>query len=200
MAALPKTAQHLPVTFGGLENCGVYHYHTMMHGNGPPLPLCMLQAAGIVAPDADGSYMSADPVTMQQACRQIMAAWKVSGNGPNIAKCAAHGGPQGSKNPRKSFAAPLADPYTAADDAVLPHVDAALWVMCGVMAPVHEASAKPHVIWEESWQYRPNIWRVSRRVWPMPVIRSVYHAKCPWRRRGFCGPTSTGSIDTLSHK
>ncbi len=114
---------------------------------GPPLPLCVLQAAGI-APDADGSYTSADPVTMQQACRQ-MAAWKVSGNGPNIAKFAARGGPQGSKNPRKSFAAPLADPYAAADDTVLPHVDAALRVMCGAMAAVHEA-AKPDPVWAES--------------------------------------------------
>ena len=40
------------------------------------------------------------------------------------------GGPQGSKNPRKSFGAELADPYAKPDDAVLSAVDEALRVIC----------------------------------------------------------------------
>jgi len=94
---------------------------------GPPLPLAVLQAAGIVA-DADGTYESTDPMIMAQACR-LMAAWKLAGNGMNVAKFAARGGPQGSKNPRKSFGAELADPYAKPDDAVLSSVDEALRVI-----------------------------------------------------------------------
>ena len=95
---------------------------------GPPLPLAVLTAAGIVA-DAKGTYESADPTVMAQACR-LMAAWKLAGNGINVAKFAARGGPQGAKNPRKSFGAELADPYAKHDDAVLSAVDEALRVIC----------------------------------------------------------------------
>ncbi len=95
---------------------------------GPPLPLSVLQATGIVA-DADGSYESANPAAMAKSCR-LMAAWKLAGNGVNVAKFAARGGPQGSKNPRKSFGAELADPYAQTDEAILSAVDEALRVIC----------------------------------------------------------------------
>ena len=95
---------------------------------GPPLPGCVLEAVGLTA-DPDGSYESCDRATMETACR-TMAAWQRAGNGPNVAKFAARGGPNGSKNPRKSFGAPLADPYAEPDQQCLPSVDAALRVIC----------------------------------------------------------------------
>jgi glutathione S-transferase len=105
---------------------------------GVPLPVCVLEAAGLVA-DADGSYQSCDEKAMEQACR-FMAAWKLAGNGSNVAKFAARGGPSGSKNPRKSFAAELADPYAAADEQVQASVDAALRVVCAALMDVEAAS------------------------------------------------------------
>ena len=66
---------------------------------------------------------------MAQTCR-LMAAWKLAGNGVNVAKFAARGGPGGSKNPRKSFGAELADPYAESDTSVLAAVDEALRVIC----------------------------------------------------------------------
>lgn len=99
--------------------------------NGPPLPLCVLNAMSLEADD-DGSYRSADQARMEIACR-TMAAWKLAGNGINVAKFAARGGPQGSKNPRKSFQAQLADPYAAPDEQVQPIVDAALRVVCDAL-------------------------------------------------------------------
>jgi glutathione S-transferase len=95
---------------------------------GPPLPLCALKAAGIEG-DANGSYEKCDPNLMAQACRQ-MAGWKLSSNGQNVAKFAARGGSAGSKNPRKSFGAELADPYAESDVSVIPHVDNVLRVVC----------------------------------------------------------------------
>lgn len=59
-----------------------------------------------------------------------MAAWKLSGNGINVSRFAARGGPKGAKNPRKSFGAQLADPYADPDDEVRPFVDAALRIVC----------------------------------------------------------------------
>lgn len=95
---------------------------------GPPLPVCVLEAADIF-PDDDGTYESASPEKMAKACR-FMAAWKVAGNGENISKFAARGGPDGSNNPRKTFGAELADPYAESDTSVQPTVDAALRVVC----------------------------------------------------------------------
>jgi glutathione S-transferase len=95
---------------------------------GPPLPISILKSAEIVA-DADGSYQSADPVAMAKACR-LMAAWKLAGNGGKVAKFAARGGPEGAKNPRKTFGAELADPYAAADASIAATVDEALRVVC----------------------------------------------------------------------
>lgn len=51
---------------------------------GPPLPLCVLQAANL-SPSEDGSYESCDPVQMEQACRH-MAAWKMAGNHENVSR------------------------------------------------------------------------------------------------------------------
>ena len=106
---------------------------------GPPLPLCVLESVGI-QPDAVGSYQSCDEKTMEKACR-VMAAWKLSGNGPNVAKFASRGGPKGASNPRKTFGAPLADPYAAADLNVQPSVDAALRVVCAALVAVDQDEA-----------------------------------------------------------
>jgi len=101
---------------------------------GPPLPLCVLKAAGIVGDNGivggEGtSYEKADPVKMAEASRN-MAGWKLAGNGQNVAKFAARGGPDGSKNPRKGFGAELADPYAAPDERLVPFVDLALQSVC----------------------------------------------------------------------
>jgi glutathione S-transferase len=95
---------------------------------GPPLPLSILESVDI-HPDADGAYEKADPVAMKKAC-QLMAAWKLAGNGVNIARFAARGGPEGARNPRKTFGAELADPYAAADESVIDSVDEALRIVC----------------------------------------------------------------------
>jgi glutathione S-transferase len=95
---------------------------------GIPLPLCVLQSVSIVA-DADGSYQSADKIAMAKACR-LMAAWKLAGNGAKISKFAARGGPEGARNPRKTFGAELADPYAAADESISGTVDEALRIVC----------------------------------------------------------------------
>lgn len=111
---------------------------------GPPLPLCVLKVAGIL-PDADGSYQSADPKLMAQTCR-LMAAWKLAGNGVNVAKFAARGGPAGAKNPRKSFGAELADPYAESDGAVLATVDEALRVICLAMKEIDQEIPDPSFV------------------------------------------------------
>jgi glutathione S-transferase len=94
---------------------------------GPPLPLCVLNAVGIMA-DTDGTYQLADPTRMSQACRQ-MAAWKLCGNGPQISIFSSRGGPNGSKNPRKTFGAELADPYAERDTTIVDYVDAVLRIV-----------------------------------------------------------------------
>lgn len=96
--------------------------------NGPPLPVCALEAVGLQA-DSTGTYKSCDPPTMAMACR-TMAAWKLVGNGSKVSMFAARGGPKGSKNPRKSFQAQLADPYAEADADLLPLVDRAMRIVC----------------------------------------------------------------------
>lgn len=118
---------------------------------GPPLPLCVLKAAEIAGDDGNvgvegTSYENADPEKMAEACRQ-MAGWKLAGNGQNVAKFAARGGPKGAKNPRKGFGAELADPYAAPDDAVIPYVDTALQLVCGALLAkggpsAHESALK----------------------------------------------------------
>lgn len=98
---------------------------------GPPLPLCVLEAAGM-EPDEKGTYESASPEVMAKACR-FMAAWKLAGNGENISTFSSRGGPKGSQNPRKSFGAELADPYAESDSNIKPAVDAALRVICSAL-------------------------------------------------------------------
>jgi glutathione S-transferase len=103
---------------------------------GPPLPLSVLEAAGI-SPDTaneDGlsSYQKADPTLMAHTCR-TMAAWKLASNGPKVAKFAARGGPKGAQNPRKTFGAELADPYAASDESIVATVDEVLRIVCLAM-------------------------------------------------------------------
>ena len=116
---------------------------------GPPLPLCVLEAAGIKSDDniddngddiGDGSYLNADPRLVAMACRQ-MAAWKLVGNGPNISKFSSRGGPKGAKNPRKSFGAELADPYAESDTVILDTVDVVLRVTAIALQDVDGSKA-----------------------------------------------------------
>ncbi|CAJ1953934.1 unnamed protein product [Cylindrotheca closterium] len=95
---------------------------------GPPLPVPVLESMDL-QPDANGAYESVDPAVMQKACR-LMAAWKLAGNGVKVANFAARGGPEGARNPRKTFGAELADPYAEFDDAIVPSVDVALRIVC----------------------------------------------------------------------
>jgi len=105
---------------------------------GPPLPLVVLESMGIEPSTTnDGNYESSDPILMEKACR-YMAAWKLAGNGKAISRFAARGGPKGSSNPRKTFGAPLADPYAEADKDVQPHVDATLRIICSAMLRVDD--------------------------------------------------------------
>jgi len=67
-----------------------------------------------------------------------MAAWKLAGNGANVAKFAARGGPEGARNPRKSFGAELADPYAQPDESISGTVDEALRVTCLAMKATDE--------------------------------------------------------------
>ena len=69
---------------------------------------------------------------MAKACR-LMAAWKLAGNGDNVSKFAARGGPEGGRNPRKTFGAELADPYAASDEEIVQTVDEALRIVCLAM-------------------------------------------------------------------
>jgi glutathione S-transferase len=113
---------------------------------GPPLPLCVLNAAGITRDnnkdgnDDDGSYLNADPTKIAIACRQ-MAAWKLTSNGPAISKFSSRGGPKGSKNPRKTFGAELADPYAESDTSILDTVDAVLRVTCMALQDIDASSS-----------------------------------------------------------
>ena len=92
------------------------------------MPINVLESAGIL-PDADGSYENSDPTEMAKTCR-VMAAWKLAGNGANVSRFAARGGPEGSRNPRKGFGAELAGPYAEADELIVDTVDEALRVVC----------------------------------------------------------------------
>lgn len=95
--------------------------------NGLPLPLCALEAGGIL------DYAeNPNPKLMAKACRHA-AGWKLASNGSNVARFAARGGSRGSKNPRKGFAAPLADPYADPDSIAMPRVDEALRIVCRAM-------------------------------------------------------------------
>jgi glutathione S-transferase len=102
------------------------------------LPLCVMESMNLT-PDADGTYESCDKKSMEEACRG-MAAWKLAGNGENIAKFAARGGPKGSRNPRKSFGAELADPYAEPDKELQPTVDVALRIICAAIMHADTAS------------------------------------------------------------
>lgn len=113
---------------------------------GPPLPVCVLESMNI-HPEASGSYEACDKTAMQQACR-VMAAWKLAGNGENVAKFAARGGPKGAKNPRKTFSAQLADPYAEPDPEAQPTVDAALRVICAALKDV-DSSPWPSFVHSE---------------------------------------------------
>lgn len=124
---------HLPLSHDD-ELQPLYH--------GPPLPTCVLQSVGL-NPDDNGSYKSCDPKTMEIACRS-MAAWKVAENGINVSRFAARGGPNGAKNPRKTFQAQLADPYAEPDNDVRPAVDAALRVVTGALMDT-EGSVESYV-------------------------------------------------------
>jgi len=95
---------------------------------GPPLPICVLEAADI-QPDDDGTYEKSDPDLMAKTCRH-MAGWKLAGNGENISRFASRGGKKGGLNLRKPFGAELADPYANPDDKARPYVDNALRVVC----------------------------------------------------------------------
>jgi len=104
---------------------------------GPPLPLCVLKASGIKGDNGEvgvegTTYENADPGKMAEACRH-MAGWKLAGNGDNVSKFAARGGPDGAKNPRKGFGAVLADPYAQPDIALIPLVDTALQLVDGAL-------------------------------------------------------------------
>merc|ERR1719221_2513481 len=113
---------------------------------GPPLPLTVLKAAGIRADNGEigvegASYENADAARMDTASRQ-MAGWKLAGNGQNVAKFAARGGPRGASNPRKTFAAELADPYASPDVEIISSVEAALQLVASALlaqADAHES-------------------------------------------------------------
>lgn len=90
---------------------------------GLPLPSVVLDANDLQ------DYANADPKKMAAACRD-MAAWKLASNGKGVAKFASRGGSLGAKNPRKTFAAELADPYAQSDENVLPVVENVLKVVC----------------------------------------------------------------------
>eukprot|EP00532_Pseudo-nitzschia_australis_P001740 CAMPEP_0168184598 /NCGR_PEP_ID=MMETSP0139_2-20121125/13334_1 /TAXON_ID=44445 /ORGANISM="Pseudo-nitzschia australis, Strain 10249 10 AB" /LENGTH=548 /DNA_ID=CAMNT_0008106249 /DNA_START=384 /DNA_END=2030 /DNA_ORIENTATION=+ len=101
---------------------------------GIPLPLCVLEAAGISPDSGGGSYEQAKTSPDFQTACQTMAGWKLCGNGSAVAKFAARGGPNGAKNfPRKTFGAELADPYAAPDSDLVDTVDATLRVVARAM-------------------------------------------------------------------
>merc|ERR1711957_920762 len=100
--------------------------------NGIPLPKPVLQSVDIEC-DNDGSYKtSGSKQEMKLAC-QLMAVWKLCGNGPGISKFASRGGPNGSKNIRKTFGAELADPYAESDTTFIDTVDDVLRIVATSM-------------------------------------------------------------------
>ena len=92
------------------------------------MPISVLESVGIL-PDEEGAYEKADPIAMAKACR-IMAAWKLASNGAKVSRFAARGGPEGSRNPRKTFGAELADPYAETDESIVDTVDEVLRIVC----------------------------------------------------------------------
>jgi len=103
-------------------------------GRGIPLPRCVLDAAGIVNSNKDNpNYQSVLSTPAFRSACQTMAAWKLCGNGPAVARFAARGGPGGARNPRRTFGAELADPYAKADEALVDPVDRALRAIATTM-------------------------------------------------------------------
>ena len=107
--------------------------------------MCVLKAAEIKGDNGQvgvegTSYEKADPEKMTEACRH-MAGWKLAGNGQNVSKFAARGGPDGAKNRRKTFGAELADPYANPDEALIPLVETALKLVCGALLAEGGSSA-----------------------------------------------------------
>mmetsp|Transcript_57337 Transcript_57337/g.64101 ORF Transcript_57337/g.64101 Transcript_57337/m.64101 type:complete len:677 (-) Transcript_57337:98-2128(-) len=115
--------------------------------NGIPLPKPVLQSMNIQSDNNDGSdsgrgsgsgsgsgsyKKSASTRDMKVAC-QLMAVWKLTNNGANISKFAARGGPDGSKNVRKTFGAELADPYAKSDATFIDTVDEVLRIVATSM-------------------------------------------------------------------
>jgi len=99
--------------------------------NGPPLPQCVLDAAGIT------DYANANKNIMEQSCRHA-AGWKLASNGVKVSRFAARGGSQGARNPRKTFQAPLSDPYADPDDGCRPCVDKVLQIVCEALLDNNE--------------------------------------------------------------
>lgn len=100
---------------------------------GPPLPLSVLDAAGITEDEgSDGTYEMVPHEKMAKACRQ-MAGWKLSQNGEKVARFAARGASAGATNPRKTFGAELADPYAEPDEDAVPHVENVLRIVCAAL-------------------------------------------------------------------
>lgn len=103
---------------------------------GPPLPTCVLEANGLrgfgseqpPSPSSDATQRHA----MARACRH-MAGWKLASNGPAVARFSARGGSAGANNPRKTFAAPLADPYAKPDVTVLEDVETVLQIVAAAL-------------------------------------------------------------------
>jgi glutathione S-transferase len=122
-------------TFLGKMGLGTCRYRSMTTYNLSTRALlflsCVLEAMDLL-PDEKGTYESVDPERMAKSCRHL-AAWKLAGNGNNVSRFAARGGLKGSKNPRKSFGAQLADPYAEPDEEVRPYVDAALREVCAAL-------------------------------------------------------------------
>lgn len=138
---------------------------------GPPLPLCVLEAAGIKADDGrtaggSSSYEKADPSVMAKACR-LMAAWKLASNGPKVSIFASRGGPSGSKNIRKTFGAELADPYAESDAGIVDAVDAALRVTVLALQDVDGDPSSP------SLQPSPTYVAMLRKAVPASQTKGV---------------------------
>jgi len=105
--------------------------------NGIPLPKPVLQSMNIKSDNgsngSNGSYKTASSTREMKVACQLMAVWKLSNNGSNISKFAARGGPDGSKNIRKTFGAELADPYATSDTTFIDTVDDVLRIVATSM-------------------------------------------------------------------
>jgi len=104
--------------------------------NGIPLPKPVLQSMNIQSDNGGsgiGSYKKSSSTREMKVACQLMAVWKLSNNGSNISKFAARGGPDGSKNVRKTFGAELADPYAKSDTTFIDTVDQVLRIVATSM-------------------------------------------------------------------